>query len=109
MLKRVGLARAIVAKPSILFLDEPTTGLDPVTAEAINLLIVDLVHGMGCTAVTITPDLVSARTIADEIAMIEGGQVVWGGPVTAMLDSEHPPVQRFLRSGGLNRPAPRKG
>ena len=109
MLKRVGLARAIVAKPAILFLDEPTTGLDPVTAEAINLLIVDLVRGMGCTAVTITHDLVSARTIADEIAMLEGGQVIWGGPVTAMLDSEHPTVQRFLRSGGFNRPARPQG
>lgn len=109
MLKRVGLARAIVARPAILFLDEPTTGLDPVTAEAINLLIVDLVRGMGCTALTITHDLVSARTIADEIAMLEGGQVVWRGPVTALLDADHPTVQRFVRSGGLSRPAPQRG
>jgi phospholipid/cholesterol/gamma-HCH transport system ATP-binding protein len=64
---------------------------------------------MGCTAVTITHDLVCARTIADDIAMLEGGAVVWGGPVVALLESEHPTVQRFVRSGGLSRPARPQG
>lgn len=79
MQKRVGLARAIVGAPRILFFDEPTTGLDPVTAASINRLIADQVRRLGCTAVTITHDLVSARTIADEIALLDGGRIAWRG------------------------------
>lgn len=103
MQKRVGLARAIVARPRILFFDEPTTGLDPVTADAINLLIVDLVKRLGCTAVSITHDLVSARTIADEIAMLDQGKVIWRGPVAELDQSQDPAVRRFARSGGGDR------
>ena len=99
MQKRVGLARAIVARPRILFFDEPTTGLDPVTADAINLLIVDLVKRLGCTAVSITHDLVSARTIADEIAMLDQGKVIWRGPVADLDQARDPAVRRFVRSG----------
>ena len=98
MQKRVGLARAIVGKPRLLFFDEPTTGLDPMTAEAINLLIVDLVKRLGCTAVSITHDVVSARTIADEIAMLERGKVVWRGPASGLDTARHATVQRFVRS-----------
>ena len=65
MQKRAGLARAIIAKPDILFFDEPTTGLDPITADAINDLIVEMVKELGCAAVSITHDMVSARKIAD--------------------------------------------
>ena len=98
MQKRVGLARAIVGKPRLLFFDEPTTGLDPMTAEAINLLIVDQVRRLGCTAVSITHDLVSARTIADEIAMLDKGRVVWRGPASELDRSGQPMVQQFVRS-----------
>jgi phospholipid/cholesterol/gamma-HCH transport system ATP-binding protein len=86
MQKRAGLARAIIAKPDILFFDEPTTGLDPITADAINDLIVDMVKELGCAAVSITHDLVSARKIADEIAMLHDGRIIWRG-LTATLDS----------------------
>lgn len=79
MQKRVGLARAIVGAPRILFFDEPTTGLDPVTAASISRLIADQVTRLGCTAVTITHDLVSARTIADDIALLDGGRIAWQG------------------------------
>jgi len=79
MQKRVGLARAIVGAPRVLFFDEPTTGLDPITAASINRLIADQVRRLGCTAVTITHDLVSARTIADEIALLDGGRITWRG------------------------------
>lgn len=99
MQKRVGLARAIVARPKILFFDEPTTGLDPVTADAINLLIVDLVKRLGCTAVSITHDVGSARTIADEIAMLDQGKVIWRGSVADLDQSRDPAVRRFVRSG----------
>lgn len=98
MQKRVGLARAIVGKPRILFFDEPTTGLDPMTAEAINLLIVDLVKRLGCTAVSITHDMVSARTIADDIAMLDRGKVVWRGPVKDLDQARDAVVQRFISS-----------
>jgi len=79
MQKRVGLARAIIGAPRILFFDEPTTGLDPVTAASISQLIADQVTRLGCTAVTITHDLVSARTIADDIALLDGGRIAWQG------------------------------
>ncbi len=96
MQKRVGLARAVVANPEILFFDEPTTGLDPITAAAINELIVDQVRGLGCTAVSITHDLDSARTIGDEIAMLHGGQIVWRGPPAELDRSDNPYVRQFV-------------
>ncbi|HZU64888.1 MAG TPA: ATP-binding cassette domain-containing protein [Novosphingobium sp.] len=96
MQKRVGLARAIIGAPEILFFDEPTTGLDPITAAAINALIVDRVRSLGCTAVSITHDLASARTIADEIAMLHHGRIVWRG-LAAQLDStDNPYVRQFV-------------
>ena len=97
MQKRVGLARAIVARPRVLFFDEPTTGLDPSTAATINALIVDQVKRLGCTAVSITHDLISARTIADEIAMLQGGRIVWRGPTAEFDQTDHPSVRLFRR------------
>lgn len=85
MQKRAGLARAIVANPEIIFFDEPTTGLDPVNAGLINNLIVEQVQRLGCTAVSITHDLESARRIGDDIAMLHNGKIVWRGP-SADLD-----------------------
>jgi phospholipid/cholesterol/gamma-HCH transport system ATP-binding protein len=96
MQKRVGLARAIVAKPEIIFFDEPTTGLDPITADVINDLIVDVVRRMGATAVSITHDMVSARKIADEIAMIHEGKFIWRGPAAAIDESGNPYVEQFI-------------
>ena len=74
MQKRVALARAIAADPEIIFFDEPTTGLDPIMADVINDLILKCVRELGATAVSITHDMVSARKIADRIAMIYKGQ-----------------------------------
>lgn len=96
MQKRVALARAIVAEPEIMFFDEPTTGLDPITASAINDLITEQVRGLGCTSVTITHDLASARAIADEIALLHGGKVQWQGAVTDLDQSEDPYVEQFV-------------
>jgi len=103
MQKRVGLARAIVARPRILFFDEPTTGLDPMTAASINALIVDQVKRLGCTAISITHDLVSARTIADEIAMLDQGVIVWRGPASDLPNADSRQVRRFL-DGAAGRP-----
>jgi phospholipid/cholesterol/gamma-HCH transport system ATP-binding protein len=96
MQKRVGLARAVVANPEIIMFDEPTTGLDPITADAINQLIVEQVKGLGCTAVSITHDLASARRIGDEIAMLHDGRIVWRGPASEIDRSGDPYVEQFI-------------
>lgn len=96
MQKRVALARAIAADPDILFFDEPTTGLDPITADVINRLIVDRVKAVGATAISITHDMTSARKIADEIAMIHQGRIVWRGGADAIGDSGNPYVDQFV-------------
>jgi phospholipid/cholesterol/gamma-HCH transport system ATP-binding protein len=96
MQKRVGLARAIAAQPEILFFDEPTTGLDPIMADVINELIARLVRQLGATAVSITHDLASARKIADRIAMIYKGRIIWQGPVGRIDDSGNPYVDQFI-------------
>ncbi|MBI3439617.1 MAG: ATP-binding cassette domain-containing protein [Proteobacteria bacterium] len=96
MQKRAGLARAIIAKPDILFFDEPTTGLDPITADAINDLIIDMVRDLGCAAVSITHDMASARKIADEIAMLYAGKIVWRGPASTIDSSGNAMVDQFV-------------
>lgn len=111
MQKRVGLARAIAAEPSILFFDEPTTGLDPITADVINSLIVDRVKALGAAAISITHDMASARKIADEVAMIHEGQIIWRGAAAEMMDSGNPMVDQFVngRADGPIRMAMRRG
>ncbi len=96
MQKRVALARAIAAEPEILFFDEPTTGLDPIMADVINRLIVDLVKGLGATAVSITHDMVSARKIADRIAMLHKGRIIWQGPTAEIDRTDNPFVDQFV-------------
>ncbi len=96
MQKRVGLARAIVARPQIMFFDEPTTGLDPITADVINNLIRRQVSALGATAVSITHDMVSARKIADEIAMLYNGKIIWRGPAKEVDRSGNPYVEQFV-------------
>lgn len=96
MQKRVGLARAIATNPEILFFDEPTTGLDPIMADVINNLIVDCVKELGATALSITHDMGSVRKIADEVAMIYGGKIIWQGSVQDMDNSGNPYVEQFI-------------
>jgi phospholipid/cholesterol/gamma-HCH transport system ATP-binding protein len=96
MQKRAGLARAVVAQPEILFFDEPTTGLDPITAAAINELISNQVRRLGSTAVSITHDLASAQTIGDEIAMLHDGKIIWRGPAAELHTTDNPYVRQFV-------------
>ena len=96
MRKRVGLARAIAPEPEIIFFDEPTTGLDPIMGDVINNLIVDCTKGLGATTITITHDMASARKIADDIAMIYKGQIVWHGPADEIDCSNNPYVDQFI-------------
>ncbi len=96
MQKRVGLARAIAADPEIIFFDEPTTGLDPIMADVINNLIVDCVKRLGATTISITHDMASARKIADDIAMIYKGEIIWQGPAKMVDRSGSPYVDQFI-------------
>jgi len=96
MQKRVGLARAIAADPEIIFFDEPTTGLDPIMADIINDLIVDTVKDVGATTLSITHDMVSARKIADRIAMLYRGKIIWHGPTKDIDSSGNAFVDQFI-------------
>jgi phospholipid/cholesterol/gamma-HCH transport system ATP-binding protein len=96
MQKRVALARAIAAEPEIIFFDEPTTGLDPIMSDVINDLIVSCVRKLGATTLSITHDMASARKIADYIAMIYKGKIVWHGPASQIDHSGNPYVDQFI-------------
>lgn len=96
MQKRVGLARAIAAKPEIIFFDEPTTGLDPIMADVINELIRACVARLGATAISITHDMASVRKIADRVAMIYEGKVIWHGAIGDIDNSGNPYVDQFI-------------
>lgn len=96
MQRRVALARAIVSDPDIIFFDEPTAGLDPINGDRINSLIVEYVKELGATSITITHDIASARKIADYVAMIHEGKIVWIGPVDQLDESGSPYVDQFI-------------
>ncbi|MEZ5756840.1 MAG: ATP-binding cassette domain-containing protein [Emcibacteraceae bacterium] len=96
MQKRVGLARAIAANPDIIFFDEPTTGLDPIMSDVINELIVECVKDVGATAVTITHDMSSVRKIADNVAMIYHGNIIWTGPKDKIDHSGSDYIDQFI-------------
>lgn len=96
MQKRVGLARAIATTPEIIFFDEPTTGLDPIMADVINDLIVKCTRELGATALSITHDMASARKIADRIAMLYKGKIIWNGPVADIDRSGNEFVDQFI-------------
>jgi phospholipid/cholesterol/gamma-HCH transport system ATP-binding protein len=96
MQKRVGLARAIAAEPEVIIFDEPTTGLDPIMADIINDLIIKCVRDLGATAISITHDMASARKIADRIAMIYKGRIIWDGSKDLIDRSGNPYVDQFI-------------
>ena len=96
MQKRVGLARAIAADPTIIFFDEPTTGLDPIMADVINKLIVHVNQVVGATALTITHDMTSAKKIGDRIAMLFDGKIIWAGPPSELENSGNDCLDQFI-------------
>ncbi len=96
MRKRVGLARAIATDPEVLFYDEPTTGLDPIMADAINDLIVRLRSELGMTSIAITHDMTSAYKIADRIAMLYKGRIIAAGTPAEIRGSPDPYVRQFI-------------
>ena len=96
MQKRVSLARAIAIKPDIIFFDEPTTGLDPISADVINKLILEKVRDIGATSLTITHDMSSARTISDKIHMLHKGEIIWEGNKDTIDSTDNPFVVQFI-------------
>lgn len=96
MRKRVALARAIASNPEIILCDEPTTGLDPITTTTIDELIRTTTKNMGVTALSITHDIRSARRIADKVAFLYQGQIVWQGTVADMDTTDNPFVYQFI-------------
>lgn len=96
MRKRVALARAIALNPEILLYDEPTTGLDPITSDVINDLILDMQSKLGVTSVVVTHDMVSAFKVADRIAMLYKGRIIEVGSVEEIRNTTNPFVKQFI-------------
>jgi phospholipid/cholesterol/gamma-HCH transport system ATP-binding protein len=96
MRKRVGLARAIAMEPEILLYDEPTTGLDPITADAINDLIIKMREELKVTSVAITHDMKSAYKIADTITMLYNGVIISSGNPEEIQNTSDPVVRQFI-------------
>jgi phospholipid/cholesterol/gamma-HCH transport system ATP-binding protein len=101
MKKRVGLARAIAMDAAIILYDEPTTGLDPISADAINDLIVDLRRKLGVTSVAITHDMQSAYKISDRIAMLYRGEIQEIGTPAEIKNSVNPIVRQFITGSAV--------
>ena len=98
MQKRVGLARAIATDPEILLLDEPTAGLDPITSNKINDLILELVDALGVTVLSVNSDMVGAKRLSHRLAMLHDGHIIWTGPSENMFESENEYVDQFVNS-----------
>lgn len=96
MRKRIGLARALAMDPEFVLYDEPTTGLDPVTAKSINQLIIDLQKKLSITSILVTHDLASACMVGDRVAMLSDGVVLFEGTPKELLESKNPEVEQFV-------------
>jgi phospholipid/cholesterol/gamma-HCH transport system ATP-binding protein len=101
MRKRVGLARSIVLDPQVILYDEPTTGLDPITAQTINELIVDLQAKLNVTSVVVTHDIHSAFFVGDRIAFLHQGVFEWVGTMDEARDSDNPRLRDFLKASAV--------
>jgi phospholipid/cholesterol/gamma-HCH transport system ATP-binding protein len=95
--KRVALARAIAANPSIIFLDEPTAGLDPITSNMISDLIRKCIETDEISALSITHDLQSLRKIADKVGFLHEGKIVWNGEISEMDGTDNEYVSNFIK------------
>ena len=96
MKKRIGLARAIITEPKLMLYDEPTTGLDPITAKEISKLILDLQKELKMTSVIVTHDILCAKIIADRAVMLEDGKIQYTGDITELTTSEDPFLKNFF-------------
>jgi phospholipid/cholesterol/gamma-HCH transport system ATP-binding protein len=96
MRKRIGLARSIITKPKLMLYDEPTTGLDPITAKEISVLINDLQHRLKMTSIVVTHDLLCAKIIADRAIVLNDGKIVKEGSINDLITSEDPLLKNFF-------------
>lgn len=96
MQKRVALARAVATDPKVIFFDEPTTGLDPIMSNVINELIIKVRDELGATTITITHDMQSVRKIAQEVAFLWEGKIIWHGKIDDLDESDNPRLQQFI-------------
>jgi len=96
MKKRVGLARAIAMDPEYVLYDEPTTGVDPIMGDVINELIVSCRNVLSITSIAVTHDIVSAYRIADRIAMLYQGKIIFIGTPEETKNTDHPVVRQFI-------------
>ena len=96
MKKRIGLARAIITEPKLMLYDEPTTGLDPITAKEISKLILDLQKELQMTSVIVTHDILCAKIIADRAVVLENGKIQYTGDITELTTSKDPFLKNFF-------------
>jgi phospholipid/cholesterol/gamma-HCH transport system ATP-binding protein len=106
MRKRVGLARSIVLDPKMILYDEPTTGLDPITAQKINELIIDLQSKLNVTSVVVTHDIQSAFSVGDRIAFLSRGAFEWVGSMEEARNTDHPGLREFFRASMVTAAQP---
>lgn len=97
MKKRAGFARAIALDPDIVFIDEPSSGLDPITAAGLDDLLRKLARSLGLTMIIVSHELASIRLVADRVLMLDLGQAIFNGTIEEALASPHPRVQQFFR------------
>ena len=108
MRKRVGLARSIVLDPKMILYDEPTTGLDPVTSQKINEMIVDLQSKLNVTSVVVTHDIQSAFSVGDRAAFLNKGVFEWVGTMEEARDTDHPMLREFFKASSVTAAQPTK-
>jgi phospholipid/cholesterol/gamma-HCH transport system ATP-binding protein len=106
MRKRVGLARSIVLDPKMILYDEPTTGLDPITAQKINEMIIDLQSKLNVTSVVVTHDIQSAFSVGDRIAFLNRGVFEWVGAIEAARDADHAGLRDFFKASMVTAAQP---
>jgi phospholipid/cholesterol/gamma-HCH transport system ATP-binding protein len=106
MRKRVGLARSIVLDPKMILYDEPTTGLDPITSQKINELIIDLQSKLNVTSVVVTHDIQSAFSVGDRIAFLNKGVFEWVGTMEQARDADHPVLREFFKASAVTAAQP---
>jgi phospholipid/cholesterol/gamma-HCH transport system ATP-binding protein len=109
MRKRVGLARSIVLDPKMILYDEPTTGLDPITAQKINEMIVDLQSKLNVTSVVVTHDIQSAFSVGDRIAFLNKGVFEWVGTMEEARNAEHTILREFFKASAVSAAQPNIG
>ncbi len=97
MKKRVGLARALITNPDYILYDEPTTGLDPIMADSIDILIKDLTEKLNVTSIVVTHDMYSVKNVANKVAMMNDGEIYFIGSQEDLIKSEDPVIQEFIK------------